>query len=450
MIRRSKDPAVMFAAPSAYVLSGLATWLDYMEPGLTQLGWRVTIGLVEGPRHHRPEHYLASHPHTNWHVISCRTGTTEGRMRAIERAIAEVEPDIIATVNLPDAILGAARSRQRHRLTLKVAMTVHGIQPDLYDDLRTYAPWLDRVFCTNRLACELAEERGGLEPLRISYAPCGVAFGGPLAREGPSDHLKIVYAGRLEQDQKRIFDLPLILSALEASAIPYELLIAGNGPDEEQLRAKFSARIDDGRVKFLGFIPAKVLQLQIFSKVDVLLLSSPSETGPIVIWEAMAAGVAVVSSRYVGSGLESALRDGDNALMFDIGDTLTAAAQLARLWREKGLIAKLRQGGYRLIKSRYSIPVSVANWDRHLRSLLTQSPRENVPAIGVHKAPGRLDWLLGASAAESLRSLLGATGPDGGPGGEWPHSHGGTDYWDERFWAQASELDRRGGEEVAT
>ena len=444
MNQNIKKPSVMFIAPSAYVLSGLATWLDYMEPGLLRLGWEVTIGLVEGPRYHRPEKYLAEHAHQNWLAISCRSGTQEGRLRAVEKAISMVNPDIVATVNMPDAIMGAARNRECAGTNLKIAMTVHGIQPDLYDDIQTFSPWLDGLFCVNRLASELAEEKG-MSAARIAYTPCGVSVGHNGGKPF-GERLKIAYVGRLEQDQKQVFDLASILTGLEERAVPYELLIAGTGPDEEKLRDLLAEQVDDGRVKFLGFLQPEALQTEVLDQADVLLLTSSWETGPIVIWEAMANGVAVVSSNYIGSGLEAALHDNDNALMFPVGDAGQAASQLQRLWSEQGLIAKLRKAAFRLVEERYSIAVSVANWDRHLKALLEQPPLVSVRRIGTQPANGRLDRVLGANRAESLRSLLGSTGPDGGAGGEWPHSHGTTEYWDASFWALTEQLDHRDAE----
>ncbi|WP_295456008.1 glycosyltransferase family 4 protein [uncultured Thiodictyon sp.] len=433
--------SVMFVAPSAYVLGGLGTWLDYMEPGLRALGWEVLMGLVEGPRHHRPQRYLAKHSHVNWHAIACTTGTQEGRLRAVERAINEFAPDLVATVNLPDALLGAARARRRGRPDLKIAMTVHGIQPDLYDDIRAHRGWLDRVFCTNRLACRLATAFGGVDAARVSHVPYGVDYAGPVLRHSGREPLRIAFVGRLEQDQKRIFDLSPILVELDACGIAYELLIAGSGPDEAALRAALAEPLATGKVRLLGFLSPTELRQQVLERVDALLLTSSWETGPIVIWEAMASGVAVVSSRYIGSGLEAALRHDENALLFPIGDCREAAAQLRRLSQAPALGNRLRAAAFRLIETRYSIPVSVANWDRHLRALREQPALSATPSIKAQPAPGRLDRWLGTGLAEQLRARLGPTGPDGGPGGEWPHSHGTTDYWDPEFWALAKTLD---------
>jgi len=431
--------AVMFITPSAYVLSGLATWLDYMDPGLNDAGWGVTIGLVEGPRYHKPEKYLAEHAHQGWVAIKCNSNTQEGRLRAVERAVLKVRPDIVITVNLPDAILGSERLRRKSLANLKIVMAVHGIQPDLYDDIKAYGSLLDGVFCVNRLACKLVVEHCGMDAGKVFYTPCGVNLGLNKRRE-QGEMLKLAYVGRLEQNQKQIFDLPEILGELDKLSIPWALKVAGAGPDEGMLRQKLSGF--HGRVVFLGSLQPEALHQQVFDVVDVLLLTSIWETGPLVVWEAMANGVAVVSSCYIGYGLEAALHHEVNALLFPVGDVVDAATQIQRLWREPELQARLRCSAFRLIEQRYSMAVSVEQWDRHLRALLQQLP---MPAVSQTEAQptGRLDRLLGCSNAESVRSLLGRIGPDGGAGGEWPHSHGKTDYWDGAFWKLVGQLDQR-------
>src|SRR6185503_3526342 len=106
--------------------------------------------------------------------------------------------------------------------------------------------------------------------------------------------------------------------------------IAGDGPARNSLLQALQPWIESGRVEYLGALAADQIGPQVFANADVFLLTSSWETGPIVIWEAMAAGVAVVSSRYIGSGLEGALQHEGNCLMFPVGDSEAAATQLAR------------------------------------------------------------------------------------------------------------------------
>ena len=155
-------PCILFIAPSAYTLGGLATWLGYLDLGLRRRGWDVTVGLVEGPQYHRPEQYLSAHPHEKWLPISCQTGTPEGRIWAVIRAIRNVQPDIIASVNIPDVYSAVSRLRYKGQFTPKVVTTLHGIQADLYDDIAACNSILDGVVCTNLLSCRLTHVLGGV------------------------------------------------------------------------------------------------------------------------------------------------------------------------------------------------------------------------------------------------------------------------------------------------
>ena len=77
---------ILFIAPSAYPLGGVATWLDYIVPGLRERDWNVTLGLVEG-RFHDVDAYLDVHPDDQVLRIPYGTGTQEGRVRRLVRAI---------------------------------------------------------------------------------------------------------------------------------------------------------------------------------------------------------------------------------------------------------------------------------------------------------------------------------------------------------------------------
>ncbi|MFM6133260.1 MAG: glycosyltransferase family 4 protein, partial [Sphaerospermopsis kisseleviana] len=281
------NPHILFIAPSAYTLSGLATWLDYLLPGLKQLGWRTTLGLVEGTRYHRVADYLAVHPCETAIAITCKTGTPQGRRWAVQRAIQEYSPDIVVTVNIPDAIAATAELRSRGKTQAKIVMTCHGIQEDLFADMKLFKNSLDAVVCTNKLACKLAEDYSSLDKSSVFYAPCGASTR-PLTPRKSEKTFKIIFVGRLEQQQKRVHDLPAILENLSSQQIPFHLKIVGTGPEEIRLRDRLSQFINSGEVSFLGHVPSHELWEKAYFQADALLMPSCWETGPIVIWEAMA------------------------------------------------------------------------------------------------------------------------------------------------------------------
>lgn len=433
-------PSVVFFAPSAYLLSGLASWLDYLIPELGKRGWDARLCLVSGRRHHLPTPYLADHPAKNALVAHCETDTPVGRRRAIEKVLLQVEPDMAISVNIPDLFVALNNLRGTGKEKSRGILSVHGIERFLYSDMQRFRNIMDGVVCTNRLARALSTSLGAVSADRVLYAPYGVRERAHSATRKLADRLNIVYCGRLETPQKRCLDLVGIVAGLHARGVPFKLDVVGDGPDRPQLQALLEKEIAEGSVVMHGYLPSEDLNARIYPDAHVLLLTSFWETGPIVIWEAMAHGVCVVSSRYVGSGREQALEDGSNALLFDIGDADAAARSLERLWREADLRQTLIEGGERLVEQRYSIEASVEAWDRALRQVLEWKP---AAAVGLTAPParGRLDRLCGPEHAESLRLWLGMKSPlASDPGGEWPHSHSGASS-DESFWELARDCD---------
>lgn len=430
---------VMFIAPSAYPLGGVAVWLDYLAAGLPAHGWAPLVGLVSG-KWHDVARYRAAYPRLPAIAIDNPTGSAEGRIRALMQAIDKARPDIVVGVNIADLYAASRRLRARNR-QLRSVMSLHGIAADLLGDLQREAHALDAVIATNRLACRLCEAHAGMPPERVFYAPYGVDADAlsTLPRPPATGALNIAWVGRLEQDQKRIDALPEILRHLDRLAIDYVLRIAGDGPDRASLLAKLKPWLDFGRVEYLGAMPAEEVGRRVYAEADVFLLTSSWETGPIVVWEAMAAGVAVVSSRYVGAGLEAALKHDDNCLMFAVDDAAEAASQLARL-RDERFRNDLVNAGRRLVAARYSMGKSVRGWAECLDGIMRLPLREAHDRITPPQPAGRLDRILGTGMGESVRGMLGIRFEHAGPGGEWPHTSSAKSD-EELLWGNATQLD---------
>lgn len=445
--RRANNPRLLLLAPSAYPLGGVANWLDYLVPGLENLDWDVTVGLTEG-RFHRVDSYLAQHPFQNVVSVPCGSGTQQGRLNGIVSAIGRVSPDIIAFTNLPDTCLAAHRLRMKGRLSARVILVNHGLQPDLFADMRLLHDGLDAIVCTNRLAAALATELGEMAENRVFYCPYGteVRPTKPPSTSKMRRRLRLGYVGRFEQDQKRIFDLAKLVRELDKLEIDFELILAGAGPDEGQLRSALADATAD-RVQFLGVIPPAKLQEGFFSRIDAVLLTSEWETGPLVVWEAMAAGVPVVTSQYVGSGREGSLIDGDNCLIFPVGDMRAAAAQITRLI-DFHQVRSLTEKAFQMVAERYSKNSSIKGWHVALLKIL-RSPPLSLANTGndfgstLTPPPGRLDRMVGGVAAEHLRVALRRTYSHDEPGGEWPHTLSQVHPQSDAFWRRARQIDGR-------
>ena len=107
----------------------------------------------------------------------------------------------------------------------------------------------------------------------------------------PTHHMRakrprIGYLGQLDR-RKRV---DVLITAFRKSAINADLMIAGTGPDSNQLKELAG---DDPRITFLGFLPDSKLRV-FYSSLTALVLPSYMEGWGLPAVEAMACGVPVV------------------------------------------------------------------------------------------------------------------------------------------------------------
>lgn len=417
---------LLFVAPSAYLLGGVQDWLADLVADQRQRGIQVTVAVPDDAIH-RLAPYAERYPSLEPIPFCNPTGSEAGRIQALEHLLRAHPDHLVAGVNIAALYPAVRRLRRRGDFRGRIVMTLHAIEADYFADLRDQNDLLDGLVVTNRLSGELARTLGGMKAERVFYAPYGVELGSeraepaPATGEGGREPLRIAWVGRLERGQKRVQDLVPILKALDAQGIPFQLTIAGDGPERPVVETSMAGRIAAGQVIVAGAIPRSELARRVYQTHQVLLITSEWETGPIVAWEAMAAGMAVVSSRYVGSRLEGALVHGSTALLFPVGDAREAASQLACL-RNPARLRELSEAGFNLVKRRYSRDASLAAWMAAFQAVAALAPMPPPSRAVPIAAAGGLDRRLGPETAERLRRLLSRRFSHREAGSEWPHS----------------------------
>lgn len=193
----------------------------------------------------------------------------------------------------------------------------------------------------------------------------------PIAREGLAaryglDPEKVWFGlvGRLVAVKNQALAIDAF-AALGERRRDAQLLIAGAGPLADALRDRIVAQDLEGRVALLG----QVEQIdELYAALDALVLCSDSEGSPMVVLEAMAAGLAVVSTR-VG-GVEQIIVDESSGLLIDAGDDRALSAALGRLFQ-----GELRDRlGQRAI-ARVSSAFSADEWARQHLAIYQRSLR---------------------------------------------------------------------------
>jgi glycosyltransferase involved in cell wall biosynthesis len=162
--------------------------------------------------------------------------------------------------------------------------------------------------------------RGGLPDDRLTVKPNSVPDPGPRAM-APSASGIVLYVGRLSEDKGTL----KLLDAWEDAAVPgLELLVVGDGPLQDQVESRVSARVRvAGRLA-----PGRVGELMLSSRALVF----PSlwyEGQPMVVLEALAAGLPVLASNHGGTG--ATLRGVGPEWLAGPGDRAAWQAGLARL-----------------------------------------------------------------------------------------------------------------------
>jgi glycosyltransferase involved in cell wall biosynthesis len=389
-------------------------------PGLVAGGHEVWLALPAG-RFNDPDSYLRLHPWEPCVRLENPTGSALGRRRAVCRALRRIRPDVLVVAQVAPAYEAVAWLRSCAKTTPRVVSFLHSLSATMFEDLRCFASGIDGVAGPNRLVPAIAVAGGFVEPERAFYLPGAAEVRRELDPTRAGSRVELVYAGRFENDQKRVRELPDLLRRLARRGVDWSLDAAGVGPETEWLEGELAQSEFAGRVRFHGALRPEEVGAKLLRPGRVLLILSNWELGPAIAWEALGQGLAVVTSEFVGSGLENALRDGETCLKFPIGDLERASAAIERLVSVEER-HRLASAAWTEAGKRYSRAVVVAAWNLALEKLVALPKRAVTGRPRAISPAGRLDRWLGVEIADVVRRICARRARVEGPGDEWPHA----------------------------
>jgi colanic acid/amylovoran biosynthesis glycosyltransferase len=208
---------------------------------------------------------------------------------------------------------------------------------------------------------------------RLHIVHCGVDPGQftPTSQRGAGN--KVLYVGRLAA----VKGLPLLLRAaaeLRAAHPDLEVTIIGDGPDRDDLRSLVDDLNLSSIVRFLGEVPNEVVREEL-QTAHVFVLPSFSEGLPVVLMEAMAAGVPVVSTQI--AGIPELVEDNISGLLVRPADAEHLAAKIERLLRDGELRAGLARNARERVERDFHTDKEVA-W---LREVMVGALRGNRASV---------------------------------------------------------------------
>jgi colanic acid/amylovoran biosynthesis glycosyltransferase len=155
---------------------------------------------------------------------------------------------------------------------------------------------------------------------KLKVVHCGVDLDAFDVKRHEGRGTRLLFVGRLAAMK----GLPILLEVL-ARLEGVTLDIAGDGPDRRLLENKARALNIDSRVKFLGQQSQEQVRM-LLKQADLFVMSSFAEGVPVVLMEAMAAGLPVVATRI--AGIPELVHDGHNGLLVAPGDVNEMASAI--------------------------------------------------------------------------------------------------------------------------
>jgi len=184
------------------------------------------------------------------------------------------------------------------------------------------------------------------------------------------DSFVFCYAGRVaaEKNSRYLLDE---FTRVAAQLPTTQLLVVGGGPDLEKLKALAKQRGLNGRVVFTDMQPYELLPA--FEHLaDAFVTGSVSEVHPLVVLEAMAAGLPVIAID--SPGIHETVCPDYNGLLADRLFPGALADNMLRIARDRALRDRLSAGA-RATTEHYTLPQTAGKVLAEYERLATRRPK---------------------------------------------------------------------------
>jgi glycosyltransferase involved in cell wall biosynthesis len=251
-------------------------------------------------------------------------------------------------------------------LRLPLVITQHGFTPR--SRKQKFYIWLSLQLCrtasVNRVVC-VAESIAALHRQanvrtdKLQVIPNGLpAANDLLPHSGARQRWLAGYVGRLSSEKGP----DLFLDALIPLCRQYPQLDAvmlGDGPERESLQA----RIDEAGLQSRITLPGYQTDMGAWwRQLDALVISSRTEGTPMILLEAMQAGVPVVA--FGVGGIPDVLQDRHNGLLAAPTDSAALAHQIGALLGDPVMAGELIDNAKRTQRDRYDLKALAERWSQ--------------------------------------------------------------------------------------
>lgn len=234
--------------------------------------------------------------------------------------------------------------------TNRIVGYVHNEASHYYDTMRLYEPIFDKIICVSKGSYSFLKEQLPEIEKKALFRPCPTSINIDSFSEkkysSKNQPIVLTFIGRLEDKSKGVFRIPEILHLLKEKGVDFFIKIIGDGPDKNLLENKLSNF--NGKYE-ITFANGQDELKKLIQNVDLILLTSNFEGGPLVVYEAMGCGVVPIVTP-VGN-MPNLIKSQENGFIVPIGDNNKFAEIVELFYNNKDLLSSVGKKSYDTIKT---------------------------------------------------------------------------------------------------
>lgn len=296
-------------------------------------------------------------------------GYTEGHIRWLLQQLITLKPDVFIANAFVSAWFAGRWAREAGIPSVAVMRSDEPFCWAMVDEFVVGSKeWaVSGLVCVSEGLCRRVEDKGPLHTL-LRTIPSGVPITPNISEQAGA--LRLVYVGRLVQEQKRILELIDALARVMGEYLDVRATLIGDGDQSAAVLQRIDALGLGARIEVLGTLPSEAIQEKLVG-YDVLVLLSDYEGTPGAVMDGMAAGLVPVCLDIPGGVRELVIPEQTGLLVQNReGDFVEAIGRLAQ---DAALRRRLSVNAKAHVEEHFSLKVAVNRWEELCRELLLQA-----------------------------------------------------------------------------
>lgn len=249
---------------------------------------------------------------------------------------------------------------------------------DLRVHLNKIMDWLiyklaDRVIAVSPEIKRIIHKKFNLSDSRVVVVKNGIVGNDSAIEQadferefsGSKDKLKLLAVGRLTYQKNFEVLIKAARFLVDKDFKDFIFLIIGEGED----RLKLERLILDLEVgEYVRLLGLRHDVLQFMKSSNLLVMPSRYEGLSIAMIEAMACGLPIIGTK--SPGLRDYIKDGQNGVLFPVGDDKALSERILELARSRELTSRLSRGARKTFEAEYDMRKNIQFLDLQIRKYL--------------------------------------------------------------------------------